>query len=195
MRLITTAAACLLCLASQASSPAEPDDDDTEAKIQAMLEQQDHILAGLRAEIMGLLSQNKGDPVLQGKLKLVHEIEQRIESDRHPDQPPTDSAVRDEAYRNYYRSIVARAQSVRPEDFPRDGDRKLYGHAIARITLNQWGHMVKVEVLEAQPEELRNHVEATLRTVSPFEPIPQEILSTTSEVILTSRLNFNRAPQ
>ncbi len=143
-------------------------------------------------------SQNAPDEVEQKRrqlLKLLAEIEQRINQDNaRPRKPYVSPATKEAAYALYYDAVRRKIEERGTRYFPasNNGD-KLYGELTMIITVNTDGRVLSTEVVQGSGlAELDRRAQAIATASGPFGLFTDEMRQQADQLAVVSRFIFSR---
>ncbi len=191
MALNLAAAFSLLLLASSISLAQVP------SEIEQLQNEQLRLLTNVRHEIrlaeVRLQRAPKEEPGLPQKrrdlsrLKQQFEaIERDIESEQRGEIVYISSSSSDPRISSYYFALKGRIEQVGTDQFPKINGNGARGTAAVLLELDRSGNVCRVEVVQSSTPELREHAQALLQGLSPFEPLPIEISPTAKRVVFVT---------
>ncbi len=178
--------------------------EESQRRMDQMLEQQTQMLAQLRSELAqlptpqplqpadsstGLLSQEQKRQHLQ---KLLAEIERRInEENARPRKRYISPATREEVYAVYYDALRRKVEDKGTQNFPEYGGSKLYGELVMILTVNHDGRVLETEVVEGSGNrQLDRRAEAIARAAGPFGAFGPAMRARADQIAVVSRFKF-----
>ena len=178
--------------------------EESQRRMDQMLEQQTQMLAQLRSELAqlptpqplqpadsstGLLSQEQKRQHLQ---KLLAEIERRInEENARPRKRYISPATREEVYAVYYDALRRKVEDKGTQNFPEHGGSKLYGELVMILTVNHDGRVLETEVVEGSGNrQLDRRAEAIARAAGPFGAFGPAMRARADQIAVVSRFKF-----
>lgn len=197
----------------RATSPLPPsaltsvgnDMDDQQRQVEAMLQQQNQMLAELRAELATLPPPDPradpADPQTAAReerrrqfVDLLAEIERRIqEENARPRKRYLSPATREAVYALYYDALRRRIEDRGTEQFPSDGGQKLYGELTMTITVGADGRVLDTDVIEPSPSRALNRAaQLIVRGAGPFGPFSEAMRRKADQIVVVSRFRFTR---
>ena len=181
------------------------DFEEMQRKMDAMQEQQTHLLTQLRKQLAAMpepdprKQSDSGEQMSQEEkrrqlLKLLAEIEKRInEENSRPKKRYISPATREEAYAVYYDALRRKVEDKGTENFPEQGGKKLYGELIMIVTVNHDGRVLSTEVVQGSGKPaLDRRAEAIARAAAPFGRFTPEMRAKADQVAMVARFKFTR---
>jgi len=179
--------------------------EEAQRKMDAMLEQQNQLLAQLRKELAHLpppdprpTSQSSDHEVQEEKrkqlLKILAEIEKRVnEENARPKKRYISPATREEVYAVYYDALRRKVEDKGTENFPEQNGKKLYGELIMILTVNHDGRVLDTEVVQSSGNRaLDTRAEAIARASGPFGHFGPAMRTKADQIAVVSRFKFTR---
>ena len=180
--------------------------EESQRRMDHMLEQQTQVLARLRRELSalptpqpplpsdsstGLLSQEQKRQHLQ---KLLAEIERRInEENSRPRKRYISPATREESFAIYYDALRRKVEDKGTQNFPEHAGNKLYGELVMILTVNHDGRVLDTEIVEGSGNrQLDRRAEAIARAAGPFGSFGPAMRAQADQLAVVSRFKFTR---
>ncbi len=180
--------------------------EESQRRMDHMLEQQTQVLAQLRRELSalptpqpplpsdsstGLLSREQKRQHLQ---KLLAEIERRInEENSRPRKRYISPATREESFAIYYDALRRKVEDKGTQNFPEHGGNKLYGELVMILTVNHDGRVLDTEIVEGSGNrQLDRRAEAIARAAGPFGSFGPAMRAQADQLAVVSRFKFTR---
>lgn len=181
------------------------DFEEMQRKMDAMLEQQNQMLAQLRKQLASMpvpdprpTSQATEAQTQEEKrrqlVKLLAEIEKRInEENARPRKRYISPATREEAYAVYYDALRRKIEDKGTENFPEQAGKKLYGELTMIVTVNHDGRVLTTEVVQGSGNSLLDRrAEAIARAAGPFGTFDKAMRAKADQIAVVSRFKFTR---
>jgi protein TonB len=178
-------------------------DQETHEQLQRLLEQQNLLLAQVRAQLARLpapapQSDTAGQATTAQEekrrllLKQLAEIERRIQQDSaRPRKHYIGPATREAAYAQYYDRLRRAIEAKGTANFPNVGGRKLYGELTMALTVDAQGRIVSAEVAQSSGNrELDRRAQAIAQAASPFGPFTPAMRKQADQIVVVSRFHF-----
>ena len=179
--------------------------DEARRQIDALMQQQEQLMAQIRKEIAALpvpARQHAADtPERTAQeerrrqlVKLLAEIERRIsEENARPRKRYVSPATREVAYAIYYDHLRRRIEDRGTQFFPEAGGAKLYGELTMVVTVHRDGYVVATEVVQSSGnKQLDRRAEAIARGAGPFGPFDAQMRREVDQIVIVSRFKFTR---
>jgi protein TonB len=179
--------------------------DEARKQIDALMQQQEQLMAQIRKEIAALpvpARQHAADTperTAQAErrrqlVKLLAEIERRIsEENARPRKRYVSPATREVAYAIYYDHLRRRIEDRGTQFFPEAGGAKLYGELTMVVTVHRDGYVVATEVVQSSGnKQLDRRAEAIARSAGPFGPFDAQMRREVDQIVIVSRFRFTR---
>lgn len=179
--------------------------DEARKQIDALMQQQEQLMAQIRKEIAALpvpARQHAADtPERTAQeerrrqlVKLLAEIERRIsEENARPRKRYVSPATREVAYAIYYDHLRRRIEDRGTQFFPEAGGAKLYGELTMVVTVHRDGYVVATEVVQSSGnKQLDRRAEAIARSAGPFGPFDAQMRREVDQIVIVSRFRFTR---
>lgn len=196
----------------RASSPLPPTalntngqaiEDQTMQTLQALLEQQNLLLAQSKSQFLRSPSdpQNRSDNTSlrqseqeRQRAQLIAEIEKRINTENsRPKKRYISPATREAAYALYYDALRQAIENKGTENFPTSGGKKLYGELTMIITVNHDGRVIETEVVQGSGNAtLDRRAASIVRAAAPFGNFNPAMRHLADQIVVVSRFNFTR---
>lgn len=184
--LLGTGAAQCAPASAAASAPGE------EARLSAMEQRQQSMLAQTRQKVESLPDSPRRDALLQR----LRDIERRTEVQHHTAYVSSSSPMTGDM-KAYYARFVRRIEDCGTRHFPQRDGKSVYGKAVASITLDRQGVATRTEVVRSSGNRLVDrHVAKLVRASSPFGPLPVRIApeqaGDIAALVVVTAFNFER---
>ena len=179
--------------------------DEARKQIDALMQQQEQLMAQIRKEIAALpvpARQHAADtPERTAQeerrrqlVKLLAEIERRIsEENARPRKRYVSPATREVAYAIYYDHLRRRIEDRGTQFFPEAGGAKLYGELTMVVTVHRDGYVVATDVVQSSGnKQLDRRAEAIARGAGPFGPFDAQMRREVDQIVIVSRFKFTR---
>lgn len=183
-------------------------EEESHNSTQALLEQQQVMLAQVRAQLAALRPPELLNPGATPEqvareekrrrlIKLLAEIERRIqEENARPKKRYVSPATREVPYAVYYDTMRRMIEDMGTANFPTAGGRKLYGELTMLITVNHDGRVLATEVVDSSGNPLLDRrAELIARSAGPFGAFNDEMRRAFDQLVLVSRFKFTRDEQ
>ena len=130
----------------------------------------------------------------QQLLKLLAEIEQRIEQDNaKPRKRYISPSTREVVYAQYYDAMRRQIEAHGTRYFPQEGGQKLYGELTMIITVNAQGKVLTAEVATSSGQRsLDLRAVAIARSAGPFGAFDPAMRQSADQLALVARFQFSR---
>ena len=155
--------------------------DDSRRQIDALMRQQEQLMAQIRKEIAALpppdpkRAAETADRAAQEErrrqlVRLLAEIERRVsEENARPRKRYISPATREVAYALYYDHLRRRIEDRGTQFFPEAAGEKLYGELTMVVTVHRDGYVVATEIVQSSGNrQLDRRAEAIARGAGPF---------------------------
>lgn len=179
--------------------------EDAQRKVEAMQEQQTHLLAQIKKELASLpppdLKAPSSDPAQAQReekrrqlVKILAEIEKRInEENARPKKRYISPATREEVYAVYYSTLRQKIEEKGTVNFPEQAGKKLYGELTMIVTVNHDGRILATEVVVTSGNlTLDRRAQSIVRGAGPFEAFTQGMRRKADQIVVVSRFKFTR---
>ncbi|MEG0675119.1 MAG: TonB family protein [Comamonas sp.] len=182
--------------------------DDVEEKqqqIDAMQEQQNHLLTQLRQQVSALppldprlsaeAQENEAQEEKRRQLvKLLAEIERRINTENaRPKKRYISPATREAVYAVYYDALRRKVEDKGTENFPNSKGQKLYGELVMILTVNHDGRVLSTEVVQSSGNPLLDgRAESIARAAGPYGRFGKAMRGKADQIAVVSRFKFTR---
>jgi periplasmic protein TonB len=197
----------------RATSPLPPalvakagDDVEEQARreLQNLQEQQSLMLAQIKRELAKLPppkpqqanaspEQIERDERRRQLIKILAEIERRINEDARPKKRYVSPATKEVAYAVYYDNLRRAVERRGTENFPEVGGKKLYGELTMLVTVNFDGQVLHTEIVQSSGNRtLDRRAEAIARSAGPFGNFSDEMRRKADQIVVVSRFRFTR---
>jgi len=183
-------------------------EEESHNSTQTLLEQQQVMLAQVRAQLAALRPPELLNPGATPEqvareekrrrlIKLLAEIERRIqEENARPKKRYVSPATREVPYAVYYDTMRRMIEDMGTANFPSAGGRKLYGELTMLITVNHDGRVLATEVVDSSGNPvLDRRAELIARSAGPFGAFNDEMRRAFDQLVLVSRFKFTRDEQ
>jgi len=183
-------------------------EEESHNSTQTLLEQQQVMLAQVRAQLAALRPPELLNPGATPEqvareekrrrlIKLLAEIERRIqEENARPKKRYVSPATREVPYAVYYDTMRRMIEDMGTANFPSAGGRKLYGELTMLITVNHDGRVLATEVVDSSGNPvLARRAELIARSAGPFGAFNDEMRRAFDQLVLVSRFKFTRDEQ
>ena len=162
------------------------DFEEMQRKMDAMQEQQTQLLTQLRKQLAAMpepdprKQSDSGEQMSQEEkrrqlLKLLAEIEKRINEETRAPKSATSALPRGKSLRGVLRRVAPQGGRQGHRELPRAGTaKKLYGELIMIVTVNHDGRVLSTEVVQGSGKPaLDRRAETIARAAAPFGPSPR----------------------
>ncbi len=179
--------------------------EDAQKKVDAMQEQQTHLLAQVKKQLASLpppestvpsfdLVQAEREEKRKQLIKILAEIEKRIdEENARPKKRYISPATREEVYAVYYDSLRRKIEDRGTNHFPELAGKKLYGELTMIVTVNFDGRILATEVAETSGNlTLDRRARAIVKGSGPFEKFTDAMRRRADQIVVVSRFKFTR---
>lgn len=179
--------------------------EESQRRIEAMREQQNHLLTQLRRQIAALppldVRQPNADPEARAReerrrhlTQMLAEIERAVqEENARPKKRFISPATREEVYALYYDALRRKIEARGTSNFPEMNGRKLYGELTMMVTVNHDGRVLDTEVVEgSSSRHLDRRAEAIAQAAGPFEQFSTAMRRRADQIVIVSRFRFTR---
>ena len=179
--------------------------EDAQKKVDAMQEQQTHLLAQVKKQLASLpppestvpsydLVQAEREEKRKQLIKILAEIEKRIdEENARPKKRYISPATREEVYAVYYDSLRRKIEDRGTSHFPELAGKKLYGELTMIVTVNFDGRILATEVAETSGNlTLDRRARAIVKGSGPFEKFTDAMRRRADQIVVVSRFKFTR---
>ncbi|MDO5087542.1 MAG: TonB family protein [Comamonadaceae bacterium] len=179
--------------------------EESQRQIEAMREQQNHLLTQLRQQIAALppldVRQPNADPEARAReerrrhlTQMLAEIERAVqEENARPKKRFISPATREEVYALYYDALRRKIEARGTSNFPEMNGRKLYGELTMMVTVNHDGRVLDTEVVEgSSSRHLDRRAEAIAQAAGPFEKFSAAMRRRADQIVIVSRFRFTR---
>ncbi len=179
--------------------------EDAQKKVDAMQEQQTHLLAQVKKQLASLpppestvpsydLVQAEREEKRKQLIKILAEIEKRIdEENARPKKRYISPATREEVYAVYYDSLRRKIEDRGTSHFPELAGKKLYGELTMIVTVNFDGRILTTEVAETSGNlTLDRRARAIVKGSGPFEKFTDAMRRRADQIVVVSRFKFTR---
>ena len=180
------------------------DSADAMHKQMASLQQQQALLLAQVKDLLAQLpppqpkkaddKQEVQDEKRRQLLKLLAEIEQRIEQDNaRPRKHYISPATREVAYAQYYDALRRKIEERGTLYFPERNGQKLYGELTMVITVNTDGRVLSTEVVQTSGQpDLDRRAQAIATSAGPFGGFTTAMRKQADQLAIVSRFIFSR---
>ena len=179
--------------------------EDAQKKVDAMQEQQTHLLAQVQKQLASLpppestvpsydLVQAEREEKRKQLIKILAEIEKRIdEENARPKKRYISPATREEVYAVYYDSLRRKIEDRGTSHFPELAGKKLYGELTMIVTVNFDGRILTTEVAQTSGNlTLDRRARAIVKGSGPFEKFTDAMRRRADQIVVVSRFKFTR---
>ena len=179
--------------------------EDAQKKVDAMQEQQTHLLAQVKKQLASLpppestvpsfdLVQAEREEKRKQLIKILAEIEKRIdEENARPKKRYISPATREEVYAVYYDSLRRKIEDRGTSHFPELAGKKLYGELTMIVTVNFDGRILTTEVAQTSGNlTLDRRARAIVKGSGPFEKFTDAMRRRADQIVVVSRFKFTR---
>ena len=130
----------------------------------------------------------------QQLLKLLAEIEQRIEQDNaKPRKRYISPSTQEVVYAQYYDALRRQIEAHGTRHFPQQDGQKLYGELTMIITVNAQGQVLTAEVTTSSGQRaLDLRAIAIARSAGPFGAFDPEMRKSADQLAMVARFQFSR---
>ena len=181
------------------------DFEEKQRQLDAMQEQQQHLLTQLRQQVAALqpidprLNTENPDKESQEEkrlqlIKMLAEIEKRInEENAKPKKRYISPATKEAVYAVYYDALRRKVEDKGTENFPENKGKKLYGELVMILTVNHDGRVLSTEVVQGSGNRmLDTRAEAIARAAGPYGHFGPAMRVKADQIAVVSRFNFTR---
>lgn len=179
--------------------------DENQRRIEQMLQQQEQLLAQVRAQLAALpqpTPERQGqDPAAQAEqerrqqlLDLLGAIEKRIqEENSRPRKRYLSPATLGTTYAEYYDQMRRTIEAMGTANFPHVAGRKLYGELLMALLVNHDGRILDARVVHSSGDRMLDRLaEAIAQKAAPFGPFTPAMRRDTDQFDVTARFRFTR---
>ena len=179
--------------------------EDAQKKVDAMQEQQTHLLAQVKKQLASLpppestvpsydLVQAEREEKRKQLIKILAEIEKRIdEENARPKKRYISTATREEVYAVYYDSLRRKIEDRGTSHYPELAGKKLYGELTMIVTVNFDGRILTTEVAQTSGNlTLDRRARAIVKGSGPFEKFTDAMRRRADQIVVVSRFKFTR---
>lgn len=179
--------------------------EDAQKQVDALLEQQNRLLAQIRRELASLPppdpQADAGNPQAQAQedkrrqlLRMLAEIEKRInEENSRPKRRYISPSTREEVYAIYYDQLRRKIEERGTRNFPEHQGRKLYGELTMIVTIDAQGRVVDTEIVQRSSSPvLDRRAVAIVQAAGPFGNFSPAMRSKADQIVVVSRFRFTR---
>jgi periplasmic protein TonB len=178
-------------------------EESPQSQVAAMRKEQSLLLAQVKNLLAQLpQSQPKKQDAAQEEqerkrrqlLKLLAEIEQRIEQDNaRPRKHYVSPATREVAYAMYYEALRRKIEERGTRYFPTSNGQKLYGELTMIITVSNDGRVITTEIVQSSGQpDLDRRAQAIATAAGPFGIFTDDMRKQADQLAVVSRFLFSR---
>lgn len=176
MRFILLFMLYLACFASQAQectiAPTSAIDDTPE--IQALRIEQQNLIEQIRQELAKEEENTKnGKGNVKNLLELRHLL---VDMEEYIDREATTKHINRgtifDPYCSYYQRFAQKLEINGADHFPKHNGQLIYGKVLVHVTINHDGSIESIHANEATSEFIEEHTIKLIKSLAPFEPIP-----------------------
>lgn len=181
------------------------DFEEKQQQIDAMQEQQNHLLTQLRQQVSALppldprLSAEAQENEAQEEkhrqlIKLLAEIERRINDENsRPKKRYISPSTKEAVYAVYYDALRRKVEDKGTENFPKYQGQKLYGELVMILTVNHDGRVLSTEVVQGSGNSLLDgRAESIARAAGPYGRFGSAMRTKADQIAVVSRFKFTR---
>ncbi|PIG07608.1 energy transducer TonB [Comamonas sp. 26] len=181
------------------------DFEEKQRQLDAMEEQQHHLLTQLRQQVAALPPMdprlNAENPAKESQeekrlqlIKMLAEIEKRINTENaRPKKRYISPATKEAVYAVYYDALRRKVEDKGTENFPENKGQKLYGELVLVMTVNHDGHVLSTEVVQGSGNRmLDTRAEAIARAAGPYGHFGPAMRTKADQIAVVSRFLFTR---
>ncbi|MEG0937552.1 MAG: TonB family protein [Comamonas sp.] len=181
------------------------DFEEKQRQLDAMEEQQHHLLTQLRQQVAALPPMdprlNAENPAKESQeekrlqlIKMLAEIEKRINAENaRPKKRYISPATKEAVYAVYYDALRRKVEDKGTENFPESKGQKLYGELVLVLTVNHDGRVLSSEVVEGSGNRmLDTRAEAIARAAGPYGHFGPAMRTKADQIAVVSRFRFTR---
>jgi protein TonB len=185
------------------STPGDQLEPTAEQTLAALKRKQSQLLSQVKASL-ALLPETQPTPdnaqqqaqeaKRQQLLKLLAEIEQRIEQDNaKPRKRYISPSTQEVVYAQYHDAMRRQIEAHGTRHFPQQGGQKLYGELTMIITVNAQGKVLSAEVATPSGQRaLDLRAIAIARSAGPFGAFDAAMRQSADQLALVARFQFSR---
>ncbi|MFV0679306.1 energy transducer TonB [Ottowia sp.] len=179
--------------------------DANQRRIDAMLEQQELLMAQVRQQLATMPEIDPAkladDPEAQAQeekrqqlSKLLAAIERRVEEENsRPRKRYLSPATLGTTYAQYYDDMRRKIEARGTENFPQVAGRKLYGELLMALLINHDGRILDARVVKSSGNRMLDRLAETIASSSaPFGPFTPAMRKDTDQFDVTARFKFTR---
>lgn len=179
--------------------------EDAQKQVEALMEQQNRLLAQIRRELATLPPPDPrpdaGNPQAQAQedkrrqlLRMLAEIEKRInEENSRPKKRYISPSTREEVYAVYYDQLRRKIEDRGTRNFPEYQGRKLYGELTMIVTIDAQGRVVDTEIVQRSSSPvLDRRAVAIVQAAGPFGTFTPAMRGKADQIVVVSRFRFTR---
>ncbi len=179
--------------------------EDAQKQVDALIEQQNRLLAQIRRELAALPppdpQADAGNPQAQAQedkrrqlLRMLAEIEKRInEENSRPKRRYISPSTREEVYAIYYDQLRRKIEERGTRNFPEHQGRKLYGELTMIVTIDAQGRVVDTEIVQRSSSPvLDRRAVAIVQAAGPFGNFSPAMRNKADQIVVVSRFRFTR---
>ncbi|MEG0044921.1 MAG: TonB family protein [Comamonas sp.] len=181
------------------------DFEEKQRQLDAMEEQQHHLLTQLRQQVAALPPMdprlNAENPAKESQeekrlqlIKMLAEIEKRINAENaRPKKRYISPATKEAVYAVYYDALRRKVEDKGTENFPENKGQKLYGELVLVMTVNHDGNVLSTEVVQGSGNRmLDTRAEAIARAAGPYGHFGPAMRTKADQIAVVSRFLFTR---
>ncbi|MFT4193395.1 energy transducer TonB [Ottowia sp.] len=186
-------------------SPGDSVVDENQRRIDAMLEQQEQLMAQVRQQLAALPrvdpAKLAADPEARAQEErrrqlsnLLAAIERRVEEENsRPRKRYLSPATLGTTYAQYYDDMRRRIEAEGTANFPQVAGRKLYGELLMALLINHDGRILDARVVRGSGSRaLDKLAELIASRAAPFGPFTAAMRKDTDQFDVTARFRFTR---
>ena len=181
------------------------DFEEKQRQLDAMEEQQHHLLTQLRQQVAALPPMdprlNAENPAKESQeekrlqlIKMLAEIEKRINAENaRPKKRYISPSTKEAVYAVYYDALRRKVEDKGTENFPENKGQKLYGELVLVLTVNHDGNVLSTEVVQGSGNRmLDTRAEAIARAAGPYGHFGPAMRTKADQIAVVSRFRFTR---
>jgi len=186
-------------------SPGDSAIDENQRRIDAMLEQQEQLMAQVRQQIESIPLASPAalaaDPQARAQqerrqqlVKMLAAIERRVqEENSRPRKRYLSPATLGATYAQYYDDMRRKIEARGTANFPQTAGRKLYGELLMALLVNYDGRVLDAHVVQGSGNRTLDRLAETIATsAAPFGHFTPAMRKDTDQFDVTARFKFTR---
>ena len=179
--------------------------EDAQKQVDALIEQQNRLLAQIRRELAALPppdpQADAGNPQAQAQedkrrqlLRMLAEIEKRInEENSRPKRRYISPSTREEVYAIYYDQLRRKIEERGTRNFPEHPGRQPSGEPTMIVTNDAQGRVVDTEIVQRSSSPvLDRRAVAIVQAAGPFGYFSPAMRNKADQIVVVSRFRFTR---